>query len=162
MSPDRKYLNTRHIQLEPLGTGLYRLDLRTRRVFPIEDSKGKITPRWSPDGRHLAALKSDYSKVLLFDISRRTWTELAAHPSFNLIWSRNGEYLYGDGAPTLNSPWFRIRISDQRLEELGTLRDIRRAWGIWGPWMGLSPDDSPMFLRDVGSQEVYGLEFEGP
>ncbi len=147
---------------EPLGTALYRLDLKSRRVSPIEDSKGKIIPRWSPNGRHLAALKSDYSKVLLFDLSRRTWTELAAHASFNLMWSRNGEYLYGDGAPTFNSPWFRIRISDHRLEELGTLSDIRRAWGIWGPWMGLSPEDSPIFLRDVGSQEVYSLEFQEP
>jgi serine/threonine protein kinase/Tol biopolymer transport system component len=147
---------------EPLGTTLYTFDLTSRRVSPVEDSKEKITPLWSPDGRHLAALKSDYSKVLLFDFSKKKWTELAAHASFNLMWSRDGEYLYGDGAPTLNSPWFRIRIRDHRLEEMGTLTGIRRAWGIWGPWMGLSPEDSPMFLRDVGSQEVYSLAFQEP
>ena len=41
---------------------------------------------------------------------------------------------------------------------LGNLETLRRAWGIWGPWMGLTPEDSPMFLGDVGSQEVYSLQ----
>jgi len=62
----------------------------------------------------------------------------------------------------LNSPWFRIRIRDQRLEEIGTLTGVRRAWGIWGPWMGLTPEDSPLFLRDVGSQEIYSVDFREP
>jgi len=100
--------------------------------------------------------------VLLFDFSKKKWTELAAHPSFNTMWSRSGQYLYGDGAPTLNTPWFRIRIGDRKVEEMGTLRDLRRAWGIWGTWMGLTPEDEPIFLRDVGSQEVYGLEIQEP
>jgi Tol biopolymer transport system component/DNA-binding winged helix-turn-helix (wHTH) protein len=165
-SPDGMFLafGTRDTIMlgDPLGTALYTLDLRTRRVLPIADSKGKISPHWSPDGRYLAALQSDYSKVLLFDFLRKKWTELAAHASFNLVWSRNGEYLYGDGSPMLNSPWFRIRIRDQRLEEIGTLTGVRRAWGIWGPWMGLTPEDSPLFLRDVGSQEIYSVDFREP
>jgi serine/threonine protein kinase/Tol biopolymer transport system component len=147
---------------EPVGTSLYTFDLASRRVSLIEKSEEKIRPCWSPNGRYLAALKSDYSKVLLFDFSRKKWTELATHASFNLMWSRNGEYLYGDGAPMSSTPWFRIRVDDHRLEEIGTLGDVRRAWGIWGPWMGLTPEDSPLFLRDVGSQEIYGLELREP
>jgi len=147
---------------DPLGTKLYTFDLESHQASQIEGSTGKISPRWSPDGRHLAALQSDYARVLLFDFSRKKWTELATHPSFNLMWSRNGEYLYGDGSPLSNTPWFRIRISDRRLEEMGTLKDVRRAWGTWGPWMGLTPDDSPIFLRDVGSQEIYSMDFREP
>jgi len=143
-----------------LGTALYTYDFRTRQVLPIEDSKGKVNPRLSPDGRYLAALTFDYSKVLLLDFATEKWAELAVHNSFNLMWSRKGDFLYGDGSPTLNTPWFRIRISDHRLEELGTLKNIRRAWGTWGAWMGLTPDDTPLFLRDVGSQEVYSLELQ--
>jgi hypothetical protein len=100
------------------------------------------------------------TRLYTFDLIRKEWTELAAHATFNLMWSRRGEYVYGDGAPTLNTPWFRIRISDHKLEEMGTLKDLRRAWGIWGPWMGLTPEDSPMFLRDIGSQEIYSAEFQ--
>jgi len=28
--------------------------------------------------------------------------------------------------------------------------------------MGLPPDGSPLLLRDIGSQEVYALDFEAP
>jgi len=28
--------------------------------------------------------------------------------------------------------------------------------------MGLAPDGSPLPLRDIGSQEVYALDFEAP
>jgi Tol biopolymer transport system component len=166
-SPDGKslILGTRDAIMtgDPVGARLYMFNTVSRRVSAFPDSDGKISPRWSPDGRYIAALTSDYSKVLLFDVvSTKKWSLLATHVSYNLVWSRNGEYLYGDGAPTLNTPWFRIRISDHRLEEMGTFKGVRRAWGIWGPWMGLAPGDSPLFLRDVGSQEIYGLDLQRP
>jgi eukaryotic-like serine/threonine-protein kinase len=164
-SPDGKslLLGTRAAIMtgDPAGARLYMFNTVSRQVSAFPDSDGKINPRWSPDGRYIAALTSDYSKVLLFDVvSTKKWSILATHVSYNLVWSRNGEYLYGDGAPTWNTPWFRVRISDHRLEEMGTFKGVRRAWGIWGPWMGLAPGDSPLFLRDVGSQEIYGLDLQ--
>src|ERR1017187_9245738 len=29
-------------------------------------------------------------------------------------------------------------------------------------WYGLAPDDSPMVLRDIGTQEIYRLDVEWP
>ena len=29
-------------------------------------------------------------------------------------------------------------------------------------WMGLTPDGSPLLMRDTGTQEVYTLDFEEP
>src|SRR5215472_6407955 len=75
-----------------LRTALYTYDFRTRQVLPIEDSKGKVNPRLSPDGRYLAALTFDYSKVLLLDFATEKWAELAVHNSFNLMWSRKGDF----------------------------------------------------------------------
>jgi len=47
-------------------------------------------------------------------------------------------------------------------------RDIKPAKGFrrvifaWTPWSGLTPDGSPLVLRDISSQEVYALDFEAP
>jgi len=30
------------------------------------------------------------------------------------------------------------------------------------PWLGLSPDDSPLIARDVSTFEIYGLDMEWP
>jgi hypothetical protein len=32
---------------------------------------------------------------------------------------------------------------------------------IW-PWTGLTPDDSPMFLRDTSTAEIYALDVDFP
>ena len=34
--------------------------------------------------------------------------------------------------------------------------------GEVGTWCGLGPDDSPLILRDVGSQEIYALDLQLP
>jgi hypothetical protein len=31
-----------------------------------------------------------------------------------------------------------------------------------GQWFALAPDDSPVLLRDIGSQEIYALDWEAP
>jgi hypothetical protein len=57
---------------------------------------------------------------------------------------------------------FRVRIADRKLEEIVSLKDVRRAGGVFGPWEGLSPDDSPLLLRDTATQEIYALDAELP
>jgi hypothetical protein len=48
-----------------------------------------------------------------------------------------------------------------KLERLTGLNDLGRLAGTIGPWTGLAPDDSPLALRDVGTQEIYALELGG-
>jgi hypothetical protein len=36
------------------------------------------------------------------------------------------------------------------------------ATGIHGQWFGLAPDDSPLFARDISTQEIYALEMDWP
>ena len=35
---------------------------------------------------------------------------------------------------------------------MGTLKDVRREWGLWRPWMGLAPEGSRRSLRDVAEE----------
>ena len=43
-----------------------------------------------------------------------------------------------------------------------SLKGIRLPIGFAGIWCGLAPDDSPLLLRDVGSQEIYALDLQLP
>jgi len=54
----------------------------------------------------------------------------------------------------------RLRIADGRREKVADLKDISRARGIFDVWFGLDPDDAPMILRDLSSQEIYALDWE--
>jgi len=38
----------------------------------------------------------------------------------------------------------------------------RMTTGTIVPWLGLAPDDSPLFARDIGTQEIYALDVDLP
>jgi hypothetical protein len=55
-----------------------------------------------------------------------------------------------------------VRLADRKLERVVSLKGFRRAMGTNGVgfWSGLTPDDSPLVMRNIGSQEVYALDWE--
>src|SRR5262249_17538791 len=63
--------------------GVHILDLRTGQVSTVPGSEGLFSPRWSPDGRYIAAMplpadeSTDPSKVVLFDFTTQEWVDLA-------------------------------------------------------------------------------------
>ena len=44
---------------------------------------------------------------------------------------------------------------------MADLKNVRMA-GYYGFWFGLAADDSPLLLRDTGTQEIYALDWEAP
>jgi hypothetical protein len=53
-----------------------------------------------------------------------------------------------------------MRIGDRQKEKVGALKEFRRTTGPERCWSGLTPDNSLLVLRDVGSQEVYALSLD--
>ena len=100
---------------------------------------------------------------MLFDLKTQKWTELAKIGVGYPEWSRVGDYIYFTGIPPGGQPsgLFRVRISDRKLEQVFSLKDVRQAPG-WGEWVGLAPDDSPLLLRDAGTQDIYALDWDAP
>ena len=55
---------------------------------------------------------------------------------------------------------FRVRLADLKLEKLASLEnasDIKHS-----RWFSLAPDDSPLVLRDMSTQEIYALDLQLP
>jgi Tol biopolymer transport system component len=121
-----------------------------------------FSPHWSPDGRYIAALRNDSLKLMLFDRVSQQWQELVSLPIGYPSWSHDGQYLYFDTTLTDDAAFFRVRISDRKLERLLSLKGLRRYWGEFGPWTGLAPDDSALVARDTSSQEIYALDWQAP
>ena len=145
------------------ATAIYMLDLRTQKVSTMPRSEGLSTPRWSPDGRYLAAQTSDGQKLVMFDFTTRKWEDLADIFIGYENWSRDGKYLYFDSSLGTDPALYRVRISDRKLERVVSLKEVGSITGqTGGPWSGLTPDDSPLVLRDISSQEIYALDWEAP
>jgi len=162
-SPDGKLivLSMHNAGVTPWGISI--LDLKTEKVSDLPGAEKLFSPRWSPDGRYIAAITTDSQKLMLFDRVAARWMELAnittiGYPS----WSRDGQYIFFDTILTDDPAFFRIRVSDRKLERLVSLKGVRRFWGELGQWTGLAPDDSPLLARDTSSQEIYALDFQAP
>ncbi len=98
---------------------------------------------------------------MLYDLTTRQWVELATHAAAYPQWSRDGKYIYFYTYFSADQPLFRLRITDRKIEQSASLKELRLI-GRVGVWMGLAPDDSPLLLRDVGSQDSYAPEWQAP
>jgi len=134
------------------------LDVRTHQVSTLPDSKDLFSPRWSPDGRYLVAMPSNSRSLMLFDFSSQKWEEISKMSMGFPNWSKNGEYIYflhEEDQPSV----MRIRIRDRKIERVADLKNFQQT-GYWGIWLGMAPDDSPLLLRDTGTQEIYALDWQ--
>jgi Tol biopolymer transport system component len=135
------------------------LDLNTRRISHLPGSEGLWSPRWSPDGRYLAAISGYSEKLMLYDLRTHEQTELAKVEMGNPSWSRNGEFIYSDTLGN-DSVFFRVRIRDRRIERIVSLKNVHRTLG--SQWTGLAPDGSLLIQRDAGASEIYAFDWDAP
>jgi Tol biopolymer transport system component/DNA-binding winged helix-turn-helix (wHTH) protein len=139
-------------------------DLSTRQVSRLPGSEGLQSPRWSPDGRYIAAIPfGSQHKLLLFDFTTQKWTELVPQPAAWQRWSRDGKYIYFDSQLPNDPALFRVRIGDRKIDRIASTKNFRPASDMFfGTWFGWAPDDSPLVLRDLGTQDIYALEWQTP
>jgi Tol biopolymer transport system component len=138
------------------------LDLTSSQVSTLPDSDGMVFAVCSPDGRYIAATSLEGRKLMLFDFSTQKWSELLKTDVGFTDWSNDGKYIYFDTGLSENPAIYRLRVADRKLERVADLKGLRRAVSSWTPWSGVTPDGSPLLVRDIGSQEVYALDFDAP
>jgi Tol biopolymer transport system component len=126
----------------------------------LPGSTGLYSPRWSPDGRYVAALNSDSRSLMLFDFQTQKWEEIAKISLGFPNWSRTGDsiyFLHEENDPSV----MKVRLRDRKLERVADLKTFRQT-GYYSVWLGLAPDDSPLLLRDTGTHEIYALDWLAP
>jgi len=133
-------------------------DLSNHQVSTLPGSHGLFSPRWSPDGRYIVAMPVNSLSVVLFDFQTQKWTELIKGSTAFPNWSGDGKYIYFLHWPD-NPAVLRLRLSDPKVERVVDLTNLPIT-GYYGIWLGLAPDDSPLLLRDAGSQDIYALDWE--
>jgi len=58
----------------------------------------------------------------------------------------------------------RIKFADRKIETITGLKDLRRVIDLveTNTQVNVAPDGSPVFTRDIGSQEIYALTLKWP
>ncbi|HEX5412843.1 MAG TPA: protein kinase [Terriglobia bacterium] len=136
------------------------VDLKTRQVTKVPGSEGLFSARWSPDGRYLAAMTRDSTRLMLYDFSSRLWQDLVKMGIGYPNWSRDSKYLYFNDFK--NTAFYRVRISDRKLEQIASFMGITSVREGFDAWTGLAPDDAPTVMIDTSIAEIYALDWTAP
>lgn len=78
-------------------------------------------------------------------------------------WSPDSKYLHYDRPLTERPTFRRIRVGSTRSELVNDLNNLRRySDPVAGSWSGIAPDGSPLFSRDLSTDEIYALDLNLP
>jgi Tol biopolymer transport system component len=133
------------------------LDLATRKVSILPQSTGMFSPRWSPDGRYIAAMTLDQHRLMVFDRTTTKWSTVAEGIIHNPVWSHDGKDLYFQALQEDELPILRVSIADRRVERICDRNVAGSADSI--EFWGLAPDGEPTGSFLFWAGEVYGLRW---
>lgn len=141
---------------------LLHVDLQTKAVTAIPGSQGLFSPRWSPDGRYLAAFSGDSRRILLFDFQRKTWSTWFAPQDGSVEWEKwspDSHSLYFALETAGHFAEWRIALGQHKPAMVADLSYEQRYQGVGaeGGWIGVAPDGSVLFTRDMSHHEIYAL-----
>ena len=124
-SPDGKSLALALNAVEDLRdrvpSGVFVLDLRTRRTTKVPGSDGLTSPQWSPDGRHFIAKTPDDDRILRFDAASNTWvTVVEGTRLIGPWWSDDSTRLYVQHPLEAGQPVYRISVATLQREKVAS------------------------------------------
>lgn len=137
---------------------IYTLNLQTHKVTEIPGSAGLFSPRLSPDGHYIAAMRLDQRALLLFDRSNEQWTTLTTHGVGDPTWSHDGHYLYFQDYLEEGKPIYRIAVPAGPAESVATIGNLRPIAATDFRLIGLAPGDLPVVSAHTSTVNLYSVD----
>jgi DNA-binding winged helix-turn-helix (wHTH) protein/Tol biopolymer transport system component len=138
-------------------------DLATSTLTELAGSQGLIEPRWSSDGRYIAALHPKKKQVWLYDCQSKKWSVLAdANFPSALRWAPGGDALYFQDVDELEQSVFRVSMATKEVERVTGFGDLLSFGASRCIFTGLSPDGSVYVTVDHGGVDVYSVDLQLP
>ena len=147
-----------YIESREKHINLRQVDWKTQKVSDIPGSDELWVPNWSPDGRYLSAISRDAKHTKLFDFKSSQWSDLIEGLMPTNLFSHDSKFVYYEDT---DSVVHRISLPDRKSQLVMNLKDLPRpSMPYWSAWLGLTPDDSILAMRNVGTQEIYALDWQ--
>jgi Tol biopolymer transport system component len=147
------------------GLGIMVYDLKSHELSAIPGSETLFSPRLSPDGRYIAALSGDFTKLMLYDTQSKKWSEWQTLESGALsypVWAADSKSIYFEDLISGEGAYCRAKVGEHHYDHVLHQRGIERYLGPFGLWSTRAPDGSVLFAQDVSTREIYELQAKLP
>ena len=136
------------------------LNLVTRQLTEIPGSDGLFSPRWSPDGRYIAALSLDQSRLMIYDFAAHTWSTLATTSVADPVWSADSRAIYIHSFMADTQPIYRVALHGGHLEQIADLSAFRAGDTADYFFVGITPDNLPLVRARTSTGNLYSLDLD--
>jgi Tol biopolymer transport system component len=137
---------------------IYMVVLATKAMTKLPGSDGLFSPRWSADGKYIAALSIDQKKLMLFDIAAKTWRVIAEGNIADPNWSHDDTAIYFHDFAQADQPIYKVVIKTGKTERVADLHDLRSANVVDYRFAGLAPGDVPLVSARLSAANIYAAE----
>ncbi|HEX3985190.1 MAG TPA: winged helix-turn-helix domain-containing protein [Acidobacteriaceae bacterium] len=134
------------------------VDLATKAVTKLPGSDGLFSPRWSANGKYIAALSIDQRQLLVYDVAKRTWKMLAQQIASDICWSHDDTAIYFHDFAQADQPIYRVTVATGRIERVADLHDLRPANVVDYRFAGLGEGDVPLVSARRSTANLYTAE----
>ena len=136
------------------------LDLRTHTATPVPGSDGLFSPRWSPDGRYIAAMSLDQQKLMLYDVAAKTWRLLAQTSVADPVWSADSTAIYIHAFMSPTQPIYRVDVPSGRLQQIADLSSFPSGEAADYFFCGITPENVPLVRARTSTGNIYSLDLD--
>lgn len=158
-SPDGKTIVfgrlPRLMAAEPEKKAIYLLNLETKKESELPGSEGLFSPRWSPDGRYIAALSLDQARLMLYDTITKQWRMLAQGNIADPVWSHDGEAIFFHDFAQAGQPIYKLTIAGDHKELIAGMRDLRSTDAVDYRFAGIAPGGVPLVNVRLSTANIY-------
>ena len=123
----------------------------------LPGSENLFSPRWSPDGQWIAALSTDQTRLLLYDVAHRTWKTLVVGSAADPVWSLDSRAVYFHAFKDPRSAILRVSIAGgppSTVADMSNLDSPKADSYFFG---GVTPAGAPIIEPRIGTGNLYSI-----
>ncbi len=134
------------------------LDIETHQISMIPGSDGLFSPRWSPNGRWIAALTLDQRALMLYDVKTRQWRQLALTSAADPVWDTDGTAVYIHAFQQEGEPILKVNAQSGSVRTVASLKSFHDGEAVNYFFSGMTPSNEPLVRPGVGTGSLYSLD----
>lgn len=137
------------------------VDASSGRTETVPGSDGLYSPRWSPDGKYIAALSADGLALKVFATATQRWIPLPVKSGADPRWSRDSRSLYVHEFANPLQPIERISIPDARIEDTLDLVKPQDQSNLAFTFSGVTPAGDLLVRAGTSCSNLYAMDLTG-
>ena len=135
----------------------------TKHLVTLPGSEGLAAPRWSPNGRWLAAFSSDQHRLEVYDFADAHWQVVTTGAALSIpLWSGDNHYLYYQDLLAPGQPVFRLVVGSWHREQVADFSTVLHGGVNRCGFLGVAPDGSLLVSFNRGYFNLHMGDLDLP